>query len=228
MKKALILLSGGIDSTTLLYYCKNHLKIDYIEAISYYYGQKHKRELKCAQYHADKNKVSHFHYIDISFFSKLIKGSSALIDKSIKVPDINELNDKEKTQPITYVPFRNTLLLTFAASIAETKNIQDIYYGAHFQDQYGYWDCTPQYIMRLNSVYELNRLHNINIHAPFISMRKTQIIQQGIKLGVDYNNTWSCYEGKSIACGICPTCHIRKASFAELGLEDPIKYRVLQ
>lgn len=222
MKIAVVLLSGGMDSATLLHFVKKKLKVSEISALSFNYGQRHARELAMAEWQAKTAGVSEHRTIDIPFLRRLPAGASALTDRSMTVPDLSDISPAERRQPSTYVPHRNLILLGMAASYAEAKLSTDVFYGAHSQDAYGYWDCTRKFIGDLNRVLANNRRKPVVIHAPFIGMSKAGILKIGTRLGVDYGHTWSCYRGGRRPCGSCPTCVERSLAFHELGLTDPL------
>lgn len=226
MKKALIILSGGLDSSTLLHYIKKTLKYEEIYALSFNYGQKHSKELEMAKYHCDLLQIKEHKIIDMSFLGAMLKGSSALIDSDIAVPHIKEvLGDP---QPLSYVPNRNMVMLSLAVSYAEAKGALDVFYGAQKHDSYsGYWDASPEFLESINKVLMLNRRNKIQIVAPFMDLKKTQLIDIGNKLEVPYEKTWTCYCGREKACGTCPTCCDRIKAFKDAGLIDPLEYEVL-
>jgi 7-cyano-7-deazaguanine synthase len=140
------------------------------------------------------------------------------------VPDFEDLAQQELDQPPTYVPNRNMILLSVAAAYAEAHDIRDVYYGAQALDEYGYWDCTSDFLERVNAVLALNRRERVTIHAPFIEKKKVDSVRLGIELGVLFANTWSCYRGGDKACGTCPTCVERLKGFKEAGVDDPLPY----
>jgi 7-cyano-7-deazaguanine synthase len=220
IKNAVILLSGGMDSTTLLHYVKKSLKARRVYALSFLYGQKHSRELKAAKWQARSAGVREHKIVDISPFGDLIAGGSALTDRSIAVPDLDDVAPGRRRQPPTYVPNRNMVLLSIAAAYAEAKGCADIFYGAQAQDEYGYWDCTVDFVRRINHVLSLNRGKAVTVHAPFAGMSKVNVLKTGLALGVDYSHTWSCYRGGRKACGKCPSCVERKKAFEKAGVDD--------
>lgn len=220
--KAVVLVSGGIDSVTLLHYVKRRLTIERICALTFFYGQKHSREIAMARRQAQSVGVFEHREIDISFFREITAGS-ALTDLNVGIPALADLTDDQRRQPPTYVPNRNAVLLSLAASHAESRGIKDIYYGAQALDEYGYWDCTPEFVARLNAVFDLNRREAVKVHAPFTGMKKADVLRLGLELGVDYSLTWSCYRGESAPCGTCPSCFERKKAFREIGRSDPLE-----
>jgi len=215
-KSAVVLLSGGVDSTTILHYVRKRLGASKVYAVSFLYGQKHSREVAMAKWQARAAKVLEHRIVDLSAFGGLIAGGSALTDRSISVPDLKDLKADQKRQPPTYVPNRNMILLSLAAAYAEAKGVRDIFYGAQAQDEYGYWDCTVDFVKKINDVLHLNRRKAVTVHAPFAGMRKSSVVKIGLELGVDYLHTWSCYRGRKEACGTCPSCVERKKAFKEI------------
>lgn len=218
---ALVLLSGGIDSTTVLYEVINTLNKTPIVLVAQY-GQKHSREIDCALYHAHVLNTPLILTPLADLFSNL-DIQSALTSEDIAVPELDDvLGDP---QPPTYVPNRNQFLLAIAAAVAESMGINNIYIGTQKTDMYGYWDATPEFINRLNAVYELNRKNKIKIVAPFADYSKTEIVNIGInRHQIDYRLTWSCYKGGALACGQCATCRERLKAFENNGCVDPIGY----
>jgi 7-cyano-7-deazaguanine synthase len=212
IRKAIVLLSGGVDSTTLLAYVKEKLGASDIRALSFRYGQKHSRELKMAAWQARRYGVREHRIIDISFLGQVTGSVSALTGKKIKVPTLSSIDPSQKNQPATYVPNRNMIFLSMVAAYAESFGIFDVYYGAHAQDIYGYWDCTPGFVKSINKLLGLNRRKPVIVHAPFLEMAKADIVRLGLKLGVDYDMTWSCYKGGKAPCGVCPTCVDRRGA----------------
>ncbi|MFH1476028.1 MAG: 7-cyano-7-deazaguanine synthase QueC [Verrucomicrobiota bacterium] len=221
MKSAVILLSGGLDSSTLLHYVKSRLDFQALYALTIRYGQKHVRETICAVNQARAAGVAEHRQIDLSFFGALVAGASALTDPAIPMPALSELAPLQLDQPPTYVPNRNMLFLALAAAYAEAKGIADVFYGAQAQDRYGYWDCTPEFLDRMNAVLGLNRRRPVILRAPFMRMSKSEILKIGLDLGVNYAETWSCYRGAGTPCGVCPSCVERRAAFDALLIADP-------
>ncbi len=224
MSNAVVLLSGGLDSSVLLHHVARDLACPVIHAVSYNYGQRHSKEIDCARWQAERAGVAEHRVIDISFFGQLVRAGTALVNGGDAVPDLADLSASDLTQPPTYVPNRNMMLLSIAAAYAEAHDIQDVFYGAQAQDEYGYWDCTADFVDKINGVLALNRRQPVVIHAPFVTMRKAETVKLGIRLGVDFAHTWSCYRGGAAACGRCPTCVERKNAFREVGIDDPITY----
>jgi len=224
-KKAVILLSGGLDSTTTLAAARD---LGYLcHAISFEYGQRCHWELRAARHVAQAENVQNHVImpIDLALF-----GGSALTDTCIAVPK-NEIAQPE-TIPITYVPARNTIFLSIALAFAETIDAFDIFIGANAVDYSGYPDCRPDYLAAFERLANLatkaGRVRNaFHIHAPLINLTKAEIIQYGTRLGVDYALTHSCYdpdESTGIACGQCESCRLRRKGFLEANVPDPTRY----
>ncbi len=223
MKKAVVLLSGGLDSTTALYLAKDQGFEVY--SICFDYGQKHNKEFLCAENIAKKVGVKQHILVKTNMNAW---GGSALTDNNIEVPEGDE---NREGIPVTYVPARNMIFLSYAASYAEVVGAQDIFIGVSQVDYSGYVDCRQGFIKAMENAINLGTVcavehgKKIKIHAPFMHMTKTQEIQLGMKLGVDYSDTWTCYKGEELACGECDSCLLRKKAFREAGLEDPLKYK---
>ena len=227
IKKCVLLYSGGLDSTTLLYWLSKECGY-YIYAITFLYGQKHSKELVFAKMNIAKIKNANHYILDMNWLSEFLKMGSSLILGGNEVPSLESIGVEERVQPSTYVPNRNMVFLSISAGIAECLCVDEVYYSAQAHDEYGYWDCTEDFVERMNKVLELNRKNKIRICAPFLKLRKSEIIKVGLNLGVDYSLTWSCYKGGDKACGVCPTCVERLKAFSELGLKDPLEYELIQ
>ena len=222
--KAVILLSGGLDSSTVLY----QAKADGCEcyAISFDYKQRHRRELESARAIALSAGIKAHQIVN---FDLTLWGGSALTDNQMELPIDRTLTEMSQNIPITYVPARNTIFLSFALAYAETLEAQRIYIGVNALDYSGYPDCRLDYIQAMQEVFRLGTKQGregeaINIVTPLIELKKTEIIQLGNKLGVPWEQTWSCYAGGETACGLCDSCRLRLAAFEELGLKDPVPY----
>ncbi|MCP4644226.1 MAG: 7-cyano-7-deazaguanine synthase QueC [bacterium] len=224
-RPAVVLLSGGVDSSVLLHHVARDLGYVRIHAVSFRYGQRHARELKCAAWQAAAAGTAAHTVLDLSFLSDVLKHGSSLVEGGAEVPDLADLAAHELDQPSTYVPNRNMMLLSVAAAYAEAHRIRDIFYGAQAHDEYGYWDCTADFLEGINRVLALNRRDSVTVHAPFVAKSKSETVALGLKLGVDFSHTWSCYRGDDEACGTCPTCVERLAAFREAGAHDPVAYR---
>lgn len=222
--KAVVLLSGGLDSATVLY--SAIASGDECYALSFDYQQRHQRELDSAITIAKSAGVIDHKIVTFDLRSW---GGSALTDDKIDLPQDRSLFQMSENIPVTYVPARNTIFLSFALAYAETINAGRVYIGVNALDYSGYPDCRPDYIQAMQEVFRLGTKQGregepITIFTPLIDLKKTEIIQLGNKLGVPWEKTWSCYAGKELACGVCDSCQLRLAAFAELGLSDPVAY----
>lgn len=219
-------ISGGMDSTVLLHYAASKFKNVY--AISFDYGQRHKKELECAEYQInairegdDDRNVCFNTVVKLPFFN-LIKGS-ALIDRGIDVAKARDVMGDPQT--VNYVPFRNMMLLSIACSFAESLKATTVYHGAAQADSVaGYWDGSPEFLIAINNITDINRRNKIKVEAPLIDKSKKEIIEMGIELGVDFSRTWTCYEGLDQACGECTACSLRLQGFIQAKTKDPICY----
>ena len=222
--KALVLFSGGVDSTTCLAIAVDKYGADEVLALSVSYGQKHSRELEAARAIAARYGVKH-RELDLSV---MFEGSncSLLQGSSEEIPEESYSEQLKKTdgKPVsTYVPFRNGLFLASAASIALSQGCTEIYYGAHADDAAGnaYPDCSADFNAAINRAIYLGSGNELTVIAPFIGMNKAQVVAQGLALGAPYELTWSCYDGGDKPCGKCGTCIDRAAAFAANGVKDP-------
>ncbi len=219
---AICLLSGGMDSSTLAYLAKSE---GYgIVALHLNYGQRTERkERDCAKKIAQLLDAQDFVEVDVSYFTKF--GASSLTDRTI---DVEDYDSARAHMPNTYVPFRNSNLLSIATSFAEAKQADAIYMGVQSLDYSGYPDCRPQFMKAFQKVIDLGTKDttHISLKTPFIKMTKTDILKVGVKLGVPYEHTWSCYRNETKACGTCGSCHYRREAFAAIGVIDPIPYEV--
>ncbi len=223
MKKAVILLSGGLDSATCLAMAKAEGFVCY--ALSFSYGQRHAYELTAASIIAQKMGVTDHRVVnlDIGQF-----GASALTDATIDVPTYEGSSDI----PVTYVPARNTVFLSIALGLAESIGAYDIFIGANAVDYSGYPDCRPEFIHAFQTLANVATKAGVEgrsftIQAPLLQLSKSEIIQAGLKLGVDYSLTVSCYQLDTVgaACGHCDSCVLRKRGFAAAGVKDPTYYQ---
>lgn len=225
MEKALVLVSGGVDSTTCLGLAVDKYGKENVVALSIFYGQKHDREIRSARLvtefygvewlQLDLSKM--FAYSDCSLLSHS--------DREIPKESYAEQLEKTDGSPVsTYVPFRNGLFLSSAASIALSKGCSVIYYGAHSDDAAGnaYPDCSDAFHRAMNEAIYLGSGNQLRIEAPFVSLTKSQVVRMGLDLEVPYELTWSCYEGGDKPCGACGTCIDRKAAFEANGVTDPL------
>ncbi len=225
MKKAVILLSGGLDSITVSAIAKKEYDL---YALSFLYGQRHNVELEFAkkivkEHSIKEHKIAN---IDLGIF-----GHSALVDKSLKIPKNQDVNN-QKDIPITYVPARNTIFLSFALAYGEVIGASDIFIGANAIDYSNYPDCRPEFIKAFELLANKATAtgDNFKIHAPLIELTKAQIIKTGLDLGVDYSIAHSCYDPikqglEFYACSKCDSCLLRLQGFAENGIKDPYPYQ---
>src|SRR5674476_819831 len=223
MKKAVVLLSGGLDSATVLAIARSEGYECYCLSLDYH--QRHIAELKAAE-HVAKISGAAAHRIaklDLSMF-----GGSALTDCAIDVPEA-----PTEGIPVTYVPARNTIMLSLALAWAEVLEAQDIFIGVNALDYSGYPDCRPAYVEAFERMANLATRaavegHRLTVHAPLMIMSKAEIVRQGNALGVDFAQTVSCYQADESgrACGVCDACRLRRAGFAAAGVEDPTRYRI--
>ncbi len=218
-----ILLSGGLDSATLLHHLRRNRPGTDIHALTFRYGQRHARELECAAWQAAAAGAAAHEILDLDVLRQLAGAATALIGGA-PVPALADLAPAQLDQPPTYVPHRNLLLLTLAAAYAEAHGIAEVFYAAQHQDCYGYWDCTEEFLRRLNNLLALNRRAPVQVRAPFAALNKAAVLRIGMQLGVDYAHTWTCYRGGTQACGVCPSCVERLAAFRAAGAADPLEY----
>lgn len=217
--KALVILSGGMDSVTTLYRAFRDEK-GAIEAISFYYGQRHNKELKLAQKNCRKLGIKHT-LVKIDSIKKLMKGS-ALTD-NIEVP---EGHYEEPNMKLTVVPNRNMIFIAMATAYAISINSSKLYLGVHAGDHAIYPDCREEFIEKMNDVLAIANYLPIEIITPYLFVTKKEILQDGLKLGVNYKDTWTCYKGQKKACGKCGSCQERLEAFRFLGLKDPLEYKL--
>jgi len=219
-KKAVCIMSGGMDSTLSAYMMKNN---GYeIIGVHFNYGQRTQaKELKCFNNICDDLNVKNRYNLDLDFFSKL--GASALTDESIDIPQ----GGVEEGVPITYVPFRNGIFLSMAAAIAEKEGATLISIGVVEEDSSGYPDCRKSYIKSMQESINLGTKDstNIKIDMPLVDLKKSQIVQEATSLNVPLQLTWSCYKNEDEACGMCDSCRLRLNGFEIAGVKDPINYK---
>lgn len=225
-KKVVVLVSGGLDSSTVLAMLeKENVEI---YAVSFYYAQNHSIEIaKIKNFIKNYNVIGHkVINIDLSAFN-----TTALVNQDLDVPKYDSAKEIGDKIPVTYVPARNTIFLSYALGYAEVIGASDIYIGAHMTDSANYPDCRPEYLKSFEAMANLATKagvegQKINIHAPLIKMSKSEIVATGLKLGVDYSSTISCYdpdrEGRS--CGQCHACLVRVTAFEDNNRKDPIEY----
>lgn len=222
---AVVLLSGGLDSTVLLHKMKKY--DDSISALTLDYGQLHKREIRCASEQAEALGVD-WEYLDISELFRDI-ATPLLGFGSIPEESYAEQLAKKQGTVATYVPNRNMILLSAAAARALGRGYETVAYAAHMDDAAGsaYPDCTPYFVQRMDAVL---RTQGVRLFAPFITghegrgWNKADIVKKGLELNVDFSRTWSCYKGEEFPCGVCGTCRDRIAAFAANGAKDSLSY----
>jgi len=219
--KAIVLLSGGLDSATVLAIASKDFEC---HAISFNYAQRSLSEINAAKQLAEQFSASH----QVIQIDEGVMAGSALTDKSVDVP---EFDAAEQGIPVTYVPARNTLFLSYALAIAEVKGSQDVFIGVNAVDYSGYPDCRPEFIRAYEAMANLATKASVeggklSLHVPLIDKTKAEIIRIGNNLGVDYAATVSCYQAneQGQACGLCDSCQLRRKGFEEEGIEDPTRY----
>ena len=217
MKNALLVLSGGMDSTTLLYERKNEIAL----AVSFDYGSNHNgREIPFAKFHCEKLGIEHL-TIPLKFMHDYFK--SSLLSGADAIPEGNYANENLKS---TVVPFRNGIMLSVAAGLAESRGLTKVMMANHFGDHDIYPDCRKEFVDAMSQAMSAGTYANITIDAPYTLISKADIARKGKALGLDYGQTWSCYKGGKAHCGKCATCLERKAALAEAGIEDTTEYEV--
>ena len=223
-KKAIVLLSGGLDSTTVLGIAQRE---EYeLYTLSFDYGQRHQREVEAAHAVARYYQVQRQQTVKIDL--RVFGGSALTAD--IAVPHERNFDEMSHEIPITYVPARNTIFLSYALAYAEVTGANDMFLGINAIDYSGYPDCRPAYLEAFERMANLATKaavqdgREFRIHAPLMHMNKAEIIRKGLESGVPYELTWSCYEGEELACGTCDSCVLRLNGFAEVGMKDPLKY----
>jgi 7-cyano-7-deazaguanine synthase len=217
MKNALLVLSGGMDSTTLLYERKNEIAL----AVSFDYGSNHNgREIPFAKFHCEKLGIEHL-TIPLKFMHDYFK--SSLLSGADAIPEGNYANENMKS---TVVPFRNGIMLSVAAGLAESRGLTKVMMANHFGDHDIYPDCRKEFVDAMSQAMSAGTYANITIDAPYTLISKADIARKGKALGLDYGQTWSCYKGGQVHCGKCATCLERKAALAEAGIEDTTEYEV--
>lgn len=220
-KKAVILYSGGLDSTTCLAIAREQGFAPY--ALSFSYGQRHGHELEVAKLNA--RPMGAVDHLLVEFDLRKMGGSALTSDIEVPKEGVGE------DIPVTYVPARNTIFLSFALGWAETLGCLDIFIGVNALDYSGYPDCRPEFIEAFEAMANLGTKagvegRHIKIHTPLIALTKGEIIKKGLELGVDYSKTHSCYDPSAdgAACGLCDSCRLRLKGFSEVGVADPVRY----
>lgn len=215
MKDSVIIVSGGLDSITLLYDKAETIAL----AISFDYGQNHsKKELPYAEYHCQKLGIPHI-TIPLTFMHQYFK--SSLLEGAEAIP---EGHYEEENMKSTVVPFRNGIMLAIATGIAESHELKRVYIANHGGDHTIYPDCRPEFIDAMDKATSAGTFVDVRVEAPYTNISKADIVRRGDALGIDYAKTWSCYKGSEIHCGKCGTCVERKEAFADAGVNDPTEY----
>lgn len=219
--KAVVIASGGIDSSTLLYKVVDEGFEVY--ALTFIYGQRHLKEIDSARYISNELEIEH-KVIDISSMKELLQGS-ALTDESVEVPEVPETAEHYDTLKSTIVPNRNAIFLSIAIGYATSLGANHVFFGAHFSDRGVYPDCRKEFV---DAFEHSERLATDNpdlvIDAPFVDMDKSDIVKLGDELNVPFDKTWTCYKGGKLHCGVCSSCRERKRAFIEAGVMDPTGY----
>ncbi len=223
--KAMVLCSGGVDSTTLLAMAVAEYGHDHVTALSIAYGQKHERELTAARAVAAYYNVEQ-RFLDLqAIFADSNCSLLAHSDQAVPGESYAEQMDKADGKPVsTYVPFRNGLFLSAAASMALSQDCQALYYGAHHDDWAGsaYPDCSVEFVDAMGQAISQGTGGQLTLKAPFIRWNKAKIVAEGLRRDVPYGLTWSCYEGGTVPCGVCGTCVDRRRAFEANGVKDPL------
>ena len=214
--RSVIIVSGGMDSVTLLH--EVHSQGDEIFALTFDYGQRHKKEIEYAKWNCDHLNIPH-KIISISVLNEI--APSALTRTDTDVPE-GEYDGENMKQ--TVVPNRNMVMLSLAASYAIGIGATKLYYGAHSGDHTIYPDCRPEFVAAMNKVLSLCDWHQIELVVPYLHGNKETILRRGYELGVDYAYTWTCYNGREKACGKCGSCDERLGAFKAIGQDDPLEY----
>lgn len=215
MKNSVIIVSGGMDSITLLYDHKDEIAL----GISFDYGSNHNaREIPFAKMHCERLGIKHI-TINLDFMHQYFK--SSLLDGAEAIPEGHYADDNMKS---TVVPFRNGIMLSIAIGIAESNNLDQVFIANHGGDHTIYPDCRPKFINAIDAAATAGTYNNVKVVAPYTKITKSDIARIGKKLGIDYTETWSCYKGGEVHCGKCGTCVERKEALAEAGIEDKTIY----
>lgn len=214
--KVVVIFSGGMDSFTVLNRALKDGKEVY--ALTFDYGQKHVKEIDCASKVCQQLGVTH-KVIDISAINQLLAGSSLTDD--IEIPEGHYEAENMKS---TVVPNRNMILLSLAVGYAVSVKASQVYYGAHSGDHAIYPDCRPEFVMKMNDVCQIANYEAVEIFSPYLTVSKTNILSDGLKMGLSYEDTWTCYNGREKACGKCGACQERLEAFTDNNATDPLAY----
>ncbi|AWB57894.1 MULTISPECIES: 7-cyano-7-deazaguanine synthase QueC [unclassified Colwellia] len=214
--KVVVIFSGGMDSFTVLNRALKDGKEVY--ALTFDYGQKHVKEIACASKVCQQLGVAH-KVIDISAINQILAGSSLTDD--IEIPEGHYEAESMKS---TVVPNRNMILLSLAVGYAVSVKASQVYYGAHSGDHAIYPDCRPEFVMKMNDVCKIANYEAVEIFSPYLTNNKSDILTDGLKMGLSYEDTWTCYNGREKACGKCGACQERLEAFADNNITDPLPY----
>lgn len=215
MKNSVIIVSGGMDSTTLLYDHKDEIAL----GISFDYGSNHNaREIPYAKMHCERLGIKHI-TINLDFMHQYFK--SSLLDGADAIPEGHYADDNMKS---TVVPFRNGIMLSIAIGIAESNGLDQVFIANHGGDHTIYPDCRPEFINAIDSAANVGTFNNVRVVAPYTKITKSDIARRGKELGLDYTETWSCYKGGEKHCGKCGTCVERKEALRDAGIDDNTEY----
>jgi 7-cyano-7-deazaguanine synthase len=214
--KIIVILSGGLDSTTMLYDFIKHGH-EVAAALTFNYGQKHKKEINYAKKTCKKLKLKH-KIIDLSSITQLLNSS---LTTNQEIP---EGHYKDENMKSTVVPFRNTIMLSVAAAYASSLKVNYVAYAAHGGDHAIYPDCRPEFVDKINQLFSVADYIPVKVSTPYLNLSKADIVKEGLELNVPYEDTWTCYKGRKKACGKCGSCVERLEAFKENNVKDPLKY----
>lgn len=215
MKDSVIIYSGGLDSTTLLYEERERVAL----AVTFDYGSNHAaREIACARYHCEQLGIEHI-VIELGFMSRYFQ--SSLLSGGDAIPSGNYDEENMKS---TVVPFRNGIMLSIACGLAESRGLKRVLIANHGGDHAIYPDCRPEFINAMDAAMRAGTYVNVEVVAPYTNLSKADLVCRGAQLGIDYSHTYSCYRGNEQHCGTCGTCTERKEAFREAGIADPTIY----
>lgn len=217
MKNAILILSGGVDSVTMLYDYQDQIAL----AVSFDYGSNHNaREIPFAKLHCERLGIAHM-VIPLSFMADHFK--SSLLEGSEAIPEGNYDDDNMKS---TVVPFRNGIMLSIAVGLAESRGLKHVMMANHGGDHAIYPDCRPEFVDAFSEAARTGTYEGVTLLSPYTNLTKADIVRRGKALNIDYSETWSCYKGGDKHCGLCGTCRERREAFAEAGVEDNTLYEV--
>lgn len=215
MKDSVIIYSGGLDSTTLLYEERERVAL----AVTFDYGSNHAaREIACARHHSDRLGIEHI-VIELGFMSRYF--NSSLLSGGDAIPTGNYDEENMKS---TVVPFRNGIMLSIACGLAESRGLKRVLIANHGGDHAIYPDCRPEFINAMDAAMRAGTYVNVEVAAPYTNLTKADLVKRGAQMGIDYSHTYSCYRGGERHCGTCGTCTERKEAFREAGITDPTIY----